>query len=148
MSCRALQILDWKLKCLRCPSSCLSRVRSLSALDSEIDLHPLLVLLQDAVIFAERMAFPAVRQKNALHIRMAIELDPEHVEHFTFQPVRGGPDRNAGGNRRAICYLSFYAQALVTGKRIEHPNEVELPFAFWIMHSGDIYAIIELLLVA
>ena len=70
--------------------------RSLSALDSEVDLHPLFVLLQNAVILAQRVAFPAVGQKDALQIGMPVELDAEHVVDFALQPIGGRPDRDAG----------------------------------------------------
>src|SRR5580704_11324205 len=67
---------------------------SLPALDPEIDLNPLVVLLQDAVILAQRMAFPTVGQQNAFQVGVAIELDAEHVEDFALQPVRSRPDGN------------------------------------------------------
>src|SRR5581483_3556957 len=65
----------------------------LAALDSEIDLHPLFILLDDSVILAQGMALPAIGKQDALQIGMAFKGDPEHVEDFPLQPVCGGPDR-------------------------------------------------------
>src|SRR5450631_1416047 len=59
---------------------------SLSALNPQIDLHPLFILLQNPVILPQRMPLPPVGQQNALQVGMPIELDPEHVEHFALQP--------------------------------------------------------------
>src|SRR5579863_1107460 len=61
---------------------------SLAAFDTQILLHPPLVLLQDPVILAQGVALPFLGQQNAPHIRVAGKLDPKHIEHFAFQPVR------------------------------------------------------------
>src|SRR5580698_11655879 len=81
----------------------------LAALDSQVDLHPLLILLDDAVIFAQGMALPAVGQQNAFHIRMAIELDAKHVEHFPLQPVRRGPDGDRTGEAGPVGDVGLHA---------------------------------------
>ena len=47
--------------------------RSLSTLDAQVDLHPLLVLLQDRVILAQRMALPVIRHQDALQVGMSVE---------------------------------------------------------------------------
>src|SRR5579872_1832569 len=64
---------------------------SLPALDSQVDLYPLMILLQNPVILAQRKALPSVRQQNPLHVRMPIELNSEHVIHFALQPVACRP---------------------------------------------------------
>src|SRR5207248_3155583 len=69
----------------------------LAALDSEVDLHPLFILLDDSVILAQRMALPAIGKENAFHVRMSVELDPEHIEDFPLQPVCGGPEGSRAG---------------------------------------------------
>src|ERR1700683_670883 len=120
----------------------------LAALDSQIDLYPLVVLLQDSVIFAQRMPLPSVGQKNALHVGMSIELDAEHVEDLAFQPVRSHPDGNGTGQALTIGNLSLHANALIPRKRIKHPDHVELLFALRIVRRGKVDAVIELLLVA
>src|SRR5580658_746079 len=70
----------------------------LAALDSQVDLHPLVVLLQNAVVFAQGMTLPTIGQQNPLHVRMPVELDAEHVEDFALQPIGGRPDRYGAGN--------------------------------------------------
>src|SRR5205807_8421335 len=73
---------------LRSPvASFRSSAVSLPALDSEVDLDPLLVLLNDAVVFAQGMALPPVGQENAFQVRVAVELNAEHVEGFPLQPI-------------------------------------------------------------
>src|SRR5579864_2479659 len=67
---------------------------SLPALDPQINLHPLIILLQDSVILSQRISLPPVGQQNALHVRMPVELNPKHVENFTLQPVGSRPQRN------------------------------------------------------
>src|SRR5579864_4019436 len=67
---------------------------SLTALDSEVDLDPLLILLNDAVVFAQGMALPPVGQENAFQVRVAVELNAEHVEGFPLQPIGRCPDRD------------------------------------------------------
>src|SRR5262252_2929620 len=61
--------------------------RLLAALDSQVLLNPAIVLLNDGVVFPQRMPLPLFRQQHAAHVGMALELDAEHVEHFAFQPV-------------------------------------------------------------
>src|SRR3981081_2797822 len=61
---------------------------SLAALDPQVDLHPFVVLLQDAVVFAQGMSLPAVGQQDAFHVGMSVELNAKHDEDFAFQPVR------------------------------------------------------------
>src|ERR1700686_1349166 len=132
---------------LKFPSFRPWRERSLSALDSEVDLHPLLVLLKNAVILAQRKTLPAVGHQNALQVRMSVELNTEHVEDLALQPVRSLPNRYAGRNRSAVRDLRFHPHALVARKRIENPYHVELPFALRIMHRGNVNTVIESLLI-
>src|SRR5579863_10253429 len=88
----------------------------LPALDAQVDLHPLVVLLQDAVILAQGMSLPAVGQEDSLHVRMSVKLDAEHVVDFALQPVRGRPDGD--GTRQALAFGNArgYADAFVARK--------------------------------
>src|ERR1041384_479911 len=60
---------------------------SLAAFDTEVFLHPPVVLLDDAVVLAQRIALPFFGHQDAPHVRMAGELDAEHVEDLALQPV-------------------------------------------------------------
>src|ERR1700752_1002780 len=113
----------------------------LPALNPQIDLHPFVVLLQDVVVFAQRMSLPSIRQKNSLQIRMPVELDPEHVKYFALQPVRRRPDGHGTRQTLSIRDLRFHADPLVPRKRIKHPDDVERFLTRRIMHRGDVYAI-------
>src|SRR5208282_895137 len=138
----------WQVSGPRRRSCCRSCDRSLSALDPQVDLHPLLVLLQNAVILAQGVAFPAVGQKDALQIGMSVELNSEHVINFALQPVGGRPDRDARRDGSAVGDLRLHAYPLIARERIEYPYDVELLLAFRIMRCGNIDTVIELLFVA
>src|SRR5713226_5713041 len=120
----------------------------LATFNSQVDLHPLIVLLQDSVVLAQGMALPAVRKQNALEVRMSIELDAEHVEGLALQPVGRRPEGDRTWQALAIGDERLHADALVARKRIEHPDHVELFLALGIMHGGDVDAVVELLPVA
>src|ERR1700730_16913997 len=59
----------------------------LTALYAQVFLNPSIVLLKNTVVLAQRVALPFFGQQNPRHVRMARELDAEHVEHFALQPV-------------------------------------------------------------
>src|SRR5580765_7267328 len=96
--------------------------RSLAAFNPQVDLNPLVVLLNDAVVFAQRMALPAIGQQNTLHVRMPFKLDSKHVEYFALQPVRGWPDGNRTGRCVVFGDLGFYSHTLLPGERVKNPN--------------------------
>src|SRR6266851_3470140 len=121
---------------------------SLAALNSQVDLHPFVVLLQDAVVFAQRMPLPAVGQQNAFHVGMSVELDAKHVVDFAFQPVRGGPYGYRAGNAVSISDLHFYPNSFVASERIEHPDHVEWLLALGIVRRGDVHAVVKLFLIS
>src|SRR6202034_1968765 len=52
-----------------------SVIKLLPTLDSKVDLYPLVVLLQDSVILAQRESLPAIGQENPLQVWVAVELD-------------------------------------------------------------------------
>src|SRR5664279_4824105 len=62
---------------------------SLAAFDSQVLLHPALVLLENSVVFAQREALPLVGQQDAPHVGVPGEFDAEHIVDFAFQPVGG-----------------------------------------------------------
>src|ERR1017187_10029186 len=62
---------------------------SLAAFDSQVLLHPALVLLENSVVFAQREALPLVGQQDAPHVGVSGEFDAEHVVDLAFQPVGG-----------------------------------------------------------
>src|SRR5436190_12609408 len=67
-----------------------SGMNLLAALDVQILPYPALVLLDQAVFFAQREAFPLFGEKNPAHVGVTFELNAEHVKDLAFQPVRGG----------------------------------------------------------
>src|SRR5678810_1002488 len=118
---------------------------SLAAFNPQVDLHPLVVLLNNAVVLAKRMSLPAIGQKDALHVRMARELDSEHVEDFALEPIGGGPDGNRTWRHLAFGDLGLHPHPLVVRVRVENPHQVEGLFTLRVMHGRKIDAIIELL---
>src|ERR1022692_2980710 len=59
--------------------------RSLAAFDSQIFLHPALVLPENSVVLAQRMALPLVGHQDAPHVGMPGEFDAKHIVHLAFQ---------------------------------------------------------------
>src|SRR5947207_14214044 len=59
----------------------------LTALNSKIFPHPGGVLLQDAIVFPQRIAWPLVRQQNALQTWVAGKDNPEHVNCFALLTI-------------------------------------------------------------
>src|SRR5450755_816817 len=121
---------------------------SLPALNPQIDLHPFIVLLQNAVILTQRMPLPPIGQQNPLQVRMPVELDPEHVEYFALKPVGGRPNRHGAGERFAVGDSRGDADAFIPRERVQHPDHIELLLPLGIMHRGNVYAVVELLFVA
>src|ERR1035438_10015831 len=91
---------------------------SLAAFDTQIFLHPALVLLNDPVVLAQRKALPFFGQQNSPHVRMAGKLDAKHVEHFALQPVRRQVYTNGGFGFVAIGYVDLDPHPFVAGKTI------------------------------
>src|SRR5213076_682474 len=60
--------------------------RLLAAFDVQVLPYPLLVLLNDPVVLAQREACPLFRHQDTPHVRMPREFDAEHVEHLALQP--------------------------------------------------------------
>src|ERR1035438_1980903 len=54
--------------------------RSLAAFDSQVFLHPALVLLENSVVFAQWMPLPLVGHQDAPHVGVPREFDAEHIE--------------------------------------------------------------------
>src|SRR5258708_9475593 len=79
------------------PTQPISIISLLAALNPQVDLHPFIVLLQNAVVLAQRMSLPALGQQNAFHVGMSVELDAKQVVDFALQPVVGGPYRIGSG---------------------------------------------------
>src|SRR5215472_13883906 len=121
---------------------------SLPAFNAQVFFHPHSILLDDVVVFAQRIALPAVRQKNSPQIRMPRKNNPEHVEDFALQPVGSRPDAYRARDLLAVGGMHFYAQAFILLKRIKVEQDVETFLALWPILSGQIRKEIELFLVA
>src|ERR1700722_15549083 len=94
------------------------------------------------------MPLPTVWQQDALHVRMPVKLDAEHIENLALQPVGARPDSDRTGNALAIGNLRLHPNAFISCKRIEYPNKIELFFALRVMNCCNIHAEIELLVVS
>src|SRR5208283_3579934 len=88
----------------------------LPALDPHVLLHPARVLLQDAVILAQRVTLPVFRHQNAPQVRMAGEADAEHIEHLALQPIRRQVHAGCGARFKSIRNLRLDTHALVVRK--------------------------------
>src|SRR5690242_7178863 len=56
-----------------------SGMGSLTAFDTQVLLYPSVILRQNRIILAQRIARPLLGQQDAPHVRMSGELDSEHV---------------------------------------------------------------------
>src|SRR2546423_1438547 len=97
----------------------------LPAFDSQVLLHPALVLLNNSVILAQRISLPLLGQQDAPHIGVSGELDPEHVEHLALQPVRGQVHAGRGLRPITVGDLSLDPHPLIARKAIKNVNQVE-----------------------
>src|ERR1017187_1813838 len=116
---------------------------SLAAFDTHILLHPALVLLQDPVVLAQRIALPFLGQQDTTHVRMPGKLDAEHVEHFALQPVRRQVYTNGGLGFVAIGDVGLDPHPFVAGKTIENVDHVEPLGALEPVDCGDIDQVVE-----
>src|SRR5512138_1055795 len=96
---------SWLSSITQLPDSPITQSSLLSDLDPQVDLHPLLVLLDDPVVLAQRVALPFIRQHDAPQVRMPYELDPEHVVALALQPVRRRPQRRRAGHAFPVLEL-------------------------------------------
>src|SRR5260370_21236808 len=92
--------------------------RSLAAFDSQIFLHPALVLLENSVVFAQRITLPLVRQQDAPHVRVPRKFDSEHIVDFALQPVRGQVDAHRRLRLIPVGNIDLDAHAFVAREAI------------------------------
>src|SRR6266581_761227 len=102
-----------------------AKIASLAALNSKIFSHPGRVLLQDVIVFPQRIALPFIRQQNALQIRMPGKYNSEHVKHFAFLPIRRGPDTYDARYFFGVRRMHFQPQALVPREGVQIENHIE-----------------------
>src|SRR5436305_6534354 len=117
---------------------------SVAALDTQILPYPLIVLLKNTVILAQRMALPFFGQQNSRHIRVPRELDAEHVEDLALEPVGGQVDFHRGLGLVAVSDMRFHSQPLVPRKAVTNVDHVETLGALGPIHRRDIYQVIEI----
>src|SRR5688572_5409876 len=86
----------------------------LAAFDAQILPYPSIVLLDDAVLLAQRIALPLLRHQDTAHVGMAFELDSEHVEHLALEPVRRQVDTHGRVWLHAVGNRSLHAHAIVS----------------------------------
>src|SRR5258708_15433375 len=87
--------------------------KSLAAFDSQVFLHPALVLLENSVVFAQREALPLVGQQDAPHVGVPREFDSEHIVDFALQPVGGQGDAHRGLRLVPVGYRDLTPHASV-----------------------------------
>src|SRR5271168_3695010 len=106
----------------------------LPAFDSQVLAHPGRVLLQNVVILAQRIAFPLVRQQDALQIRMPFENNSKHVEALALEPVRRRPHFADARHRLVLARVSLQTHPLVLRERVQNQDHVEPLLAIWPVH--------------
>ena len=76
------------------------------------------VLLQDSIFLAQRIALPFLGHQDAPHVGVPGELYAEHVEYFAFQPVGGQMHGYRGGGRVAVRDHGLHTDPLVAREAI------------------------------
>src|SRR5260370_20759178 len=102
-----------------------AKIASLAALNSKIFPYPGRVLLQDVIVFPQRIALPFVRQQNALQIRMPGKYNSEHVKYFAFLPIRSGPNTYDARYFFGVRRMHFQPQPLVLLEGVQIENHIE-----------------------
>src|SRR5258706_9823273 len=77
------------------------------------------------VIFPQRVALKRFVREDAAKVRVSVEYDPEHIEHFPFVPVQPLEYGRAGGDRFAVGHADLETDALVVLQRVELVDDVE-----------------------
>src|ERR1017187_1535668 len=118
--------------------------RSLAAFDSQVFLHPALVLLENSVVFAQREALPLVGHQDAPHIRVSGEFDAEHIVDFAFQPVGGEVDAHRRLRPIPVGDQDLDAHTFVAREAIQNVNHIEALGALGPIHRRDIHEVVEI----
>src|SRR6516162_6591712 len=92
---------------------------SLAAFDSQVFLHPALILLENSVVLAQRIALPLVRQQYAPHVGVSRKFDSEHIVDFALQPVSRQVDSNRRLRLIPIGNIDLHAHAFVAREAIQ-----------------------------
>src|SRR5215471_18565681 len=92
--------------------------RSLPAWDSQILLHPPIVLLQNSVVLAQRESLPFIGHQDSPHVRVPGEFDPEHIVHLSLQPIGGQVYSGRGLGLVAIGDVRLDAHAFIAREAI------------------------------
>jgi hypothetical protein len=77
--------------------------------------------LDDAVVLAEGVSLPVLRQKQALHIGMPFKAYAEHVEYFPLKPVRRQVHADRGMRRFRFRNVRLDPDAGVSGEEPDNP---------------------------
>jgi hypothetical protein len=76
------------------------------------------------MLFAQRVAHPALRHQQAAEMWMSVKNDSEHVPHFALVPIGSGPDVRDARQRKPIfrkSYLNSHIFVPLKGKEmIDH----------------------------
>src|SRR6516225_3604160 len=85
----------------------------LPTLDSQVDLHPLTILLRYPVLLTERESLPAIGQKNAAQVRVPVKADAKHVVTLALEPVRRSPEWHDCGYGITVFNYCLHAHTFV-----------------------------------
>src|SRR3954463_5390815 len=86
--------------------------------------------LAGRIVLAQGVALELGVHEDALQVRVADELDPEHVEYVALPPIGGPPHGGDGGDLHVVgAQLDAQAQALLADHAIEVVGELEARLA-------------------
>jgi len=111
-------------------------------------LDPGLIHVEDIAFFTQREALPVVRHQDPLEIRVASELDTEHIEDLTFKPVSGQVDVADSLRVKGFRKASFDAHAAIVRERVKDCDQFKARFVFRVIDGGEVAQIVEGMIVA
>src|ERR1035437_10022574 len=118
--------------------------RSLAAFDSQVFLHPALVLLENSVVFTQRVALPLVGHQDAPHVGVPREFDAEHIVDFALQPVGGQVYAHRRLRLKPVRDKDLDAHPLVAREAIQDVDHIEALGALGPIHRRDVHQVVEI----
>ena len=93
-------------------------------------------------ILALRVAGKAIIGEDAAQVLVALEQHAIHVEHFTLEPARDGPDARDGGDRLVLVRPDMDADAVVLRHAQQAIDDLEARIAIGPVDPGDFHQLL------
>lgn len=110
-------------------------------------IDPSLIHVDDRSVFSQREALPVIRHQDAFEIRVACELNAEHVEDLALEPV--GRFEEIGKGKDWICFgeSGFDPQVAVVIEGIEYGDQLKPLWFGWMVNGSEVGEVVKLLVI-